>query len=107
MRGILFERGKWLNVSRAKVTDTQLELTILKIDVLTVGLRVVQVSFVDKNLAEEIRELCSTWARESQTFNPQLVVGSLAQEILSLIYRARISKRPVSSAKSPNPHVSA
>jgi len=104
MRGILFERGKWLSVSRAKITDTRLELRLLKLDVATIGIRFVSVKFVDKGFAEEIRRICSTWAVESQLFNPQPVVGHLAQEILKTIYRAQLVSEPFE--KSPGPPAS-
>ncbi len=99
MRGILFERGKWIGASRAKITDTRLELSLFKLDLFTVGIRFVKISVVDKGLARNIHELCAIWAAESQTFNPQPMVGHLAQEILSLVYRAQTEASP--SSKNP------
>jgi hypothetical protein len=92
MRGILFERGKWLGVSRLTITDTRLQVSILKLDFLTLGFRWVELKFVQRGLDQLVYQLCREWALEAKTFNVVPLADDLSKSIMKLIYQAQAGK---------------
>ena len=93
MIGILVERGKFLKLPKVeRVIDTKSEARYLTVDLLWLRLRFSQVQLVQKSLEKEIRTYCGTWANLARTTNLEPLAGKMAEDILKIVYRARVSK---------------